>query len=73
MRFRYTGRERPVPEQTHPFIPREAETRYLSELGEVSTQLVLVEAMRNPAQINYTRLRYLCSGYNEFMFAARGA
>jgi hypothetical protein len=44
-----------LPKQTHPLIPREAETRYLSELGEICTQLILEEAMRNPAEINYAR------------------
>ena len=44
------------PEQTHPFVPREAQTRYVSELGEVSPHLIFVEAVRDPAQINYTRL-----------------
>ena len=44
-----------LPKQTHPLIPREAETRYLSELGEICAQLILEEAMRNPAEINYAR------------------
>ena len=43
MQFRYTQDERSVPEPT----------RYLSERGEVSTHLILIEIMENPAQMNY--------------------
>ena len=44
-----------VLEQTHPFVPREAETRYLSELGEICAHLIFIETVGNLAEINYTR------------------